>query len=299
MDLLTISEVAKKVKVNEATVRGWLNTGSLTVIDLGPKEGYRINSEDLEDFLARQKTQGALREVTELQIQKESTGCLCSWLRSENQALANFYRENEQVYLKIGEKVKGSLEIAVKSGDPARGKAYNDAMALIYKRWNKTRKDYQKWLLSHESRWEAAREAPLVPEAGQEPQELSLKNKKEELKALFVTQTRSQEEHGPDYYNQLQKESRYNQQVFDWLRKEQEELKAHYLKMEKHLKRIAHDLKAEAKKAAKQMDFVKGQVFNDALVNLYLEWERPKQNYNQWLMEQEVRWQKFKSDIRG
>ena len=299
MELLTIAEVAKKVKVDEATVKGWLKTGTLSVIDLGPKEGYRINPEDLEDFLSRQKTQGAHREVTELQIQKDTTSCLCSWLRSENQALTNFYRENEQVYLKVGEKVKGSLEMAVKSGDPARGKAYNYAMALIYKRWNKTRKEYQNWLLSHESRWEVAKEAPLVPEAAPELQELSLKSKKEELKALLVTQIRSQEEHGPDYFDQLQKESRYHQQVFDWLRQEQEELKAHYLNMEKHLKRIAHDLKAEAKKAGKEMDFVKGQVFNDALVNLYLEWERPKQNYNQWLMEQEVRWQKFKSDISG
>lgn len=298
MEVLTIAEVAKKLKVNEATVKGWLNTGTLSVIDLGPKEGYRIKPADLEEFLTRQKTQGAHREVTEMQLQKESTSCLCSWLRSENQALANFYRENEQVYLKIGEKVKGSLEIAVKSGDPARSKAYNDATALIYKRWNKTRKDYQKWLLHHESRWEAAREATLVPEADPEPKELSLKSKKEELKALLVTQTRSLEEQGPNYFEQLQKEAHYNQQVFDWLRQEQEELKAHYLKMEKHLKRVAHDLKAEAKKAGKQMDFVKGQVYNDALVILYLEWERTKQNYNQWLMEQEVRWQKFKSDLR-
>lgn len=51
--VLTVEQVAKDLKVNPETVRGWIRSGELVAIDLG---GYRITKSDLDDFLERRKT---------------------------------------------------------------------------------------------------------------------------------------------------------------------------------------------------------------------------------------------------
>jgi excisionase family DNA binding protein len=50
---LTVQEVAAMLKVNEETVRRWIRSGELPVLDLGgPKTGYRIRRADLDQFIA-------------------------------------------------------------------------------------------------------------------------------------------------------------------------------------------------------------------------------------------------------
>ncbi len=48
---LTVQEVAAHLKVHEESVRRWIRTGRLAVLDLGsPKAGYRIRRSDLDQF---------------------------------------------------------------------------------------------------------------------------------------------------------------------------------------------------------------------------------------------------------
>lgn len=50
----TVKEVADRLKVGEATVRGWIRDGALRAIDIG--KGWRIADRDLERFLVDHAT---------------------------------------------------------------------------------------------------------------------------------------------------------------------------------------------------------------------------------------------------
>ena len=45
----TVREVADRLKVSEATVRGWIRDGALRAIEIG--KGWRVADTDLEAFL--------------------------------------------------------------------------------------------------------------------------------------------------------------------------------------------------------------------------------------------------------
>ncbi len=48
---LTVQEVAARFRVNEETVRRWIRSGDLPVLNLGgPRAGYRIRQADLDRF---------------------------------------------------------------------------------------------------------------------------------------------------------------------------------------------------------------------------------------------------------
>ena len=49
--LLTVAEVAERLRVNPETVRRWLRSGELSGIPLGPKAGYRVSEAELEAFI--------------------------------------------------------------------------------------------------------------------------------------------------------------------------------------------------------------------------------------------------------
>ena len=50
---LTVKEVAKRLKVNEHTVRRWIESRELHAIDLGGQ--YRITEEDLQEFVKKRR----------------------------------------------------------------------------------------------------------------------------------------------------------------------------------------------------------------------------------------------------
>lgn len=55
-ELLTVSEVAERVKVTPLTVRRWINAGELPAAKLGGnKAGWRIDADDLAAFLDRRR----------------------------------------------------------------------------------------------------------------------------------------------------------------------------------------------------------------------------------------------------
>jgi len=50
---LTVEQVAERLAVNPETVRRWIRSGALPVLQLGgPRTGYRINELDLEAFIS-------------------------------------------------------------------------------------------------------------------------------------------------------------------------------------------------------------------------------------------------------
>ena len=54
VELLTVQEVAKHLRVDEKTVRRWIIKGELAAIDLGKE--YRIYRKDLDTFIEKRRT---------------------------------------------------------------------------------------------------------------------------------------------------------------------------------------------------------------------------------------------------
>jgi excisionase family DNA binding protein len=52
--MLTIEEVAERMRVNEKTVRNWIASGELPAFPIG-KRGYRISETDLRKFVEARK----------------------------------------------------------------------------------------------------------------------------------------------------------------------------------------------------------------------------------------------------
>lgn len=50
-ELLTINEVADRLKVTHRTVRNWIDSGALATVRIGSKL-IRIRTSDLEDFIS-------------------------------------------------------------------------------------------------------------------------------------------------------------------------------------------------------------------------------------------------------
>ena len=52
--MLTVEEVAERMRVNEKTVRNWIASGELLAFPIG-KRGYRISETDLHNFVEGRK----------------------------------------------------------------------------------------------------------------------------------------------------------------------------------------------------------------------------------------------------
>ena len=53
--IYTVSEIAKRLKVREKTVRNWIHSGDLVAIYLGKE--YRIRESSLQDFIRMREQQ--------------------------------------------------------------------------------------------------------------------------------------------------------------------------------------------------------------------------------------------------
>ncbi|MFL5629364.1 MAG: helix-turn-helix domain-containing protein [Ktedonobacteraceae bacterium] len=52
--MLTVEEIAERMRVNEKTVRSWITSGELPAFPVG-KRGYRISGNDLHSFVEARK----------------------------------------------------------------------------------------------------------------------------------------------------------------------------------------------------------------------------------------------------
>lgn len=52
--MLTVEDVADRMRVNEKTVRNWIMSGELAAFPIG-KRGYRISETDLHNFVEARK----------------------------------------------------------------------------------------------------------------------------------------------------------------------------------------------------------------------------------------------------
>ena len=58
VELLTVAEVAERLKVQPLTIRRWLKSGELAGIQLGDRAGWRISEDDLGRFLDQRRGPG-------------------------------------------------------------------------------------------------------------------------------------------------------------------------------------------------------------------------------------------------
>src|SRR5258708_35739630 len=58
--MYTVEEVAKRLRVNPRTVRGWIASGELVALDVGRE--YRISQSDLNAFMEKRKTDKRKKE---------------------------------------------------------------------------------------------------------------------------------------------------------------------------------------------------------------------------------------------
>ena len=58
--MYTVEEVAKRLRVNPRTVRGWIASGELIALDVGRE--YRISQSDLNAFMEKRKTDKRKKE---------------------------------------------------------------------------------------------------------------------------------------------------------------------------------------------------------------------------------------------
>ena len=56
MEMLTVAEVAERLKVQPLTVRRWLKSGDLSGIQLGDRAGWRITEDDLRAFIEARRS---------------------------------------------------------------------------------------------------------------------------------------------------------------------------------------------------------------------------------------------------
>lgn len=55
--MLTVKQVARRMSVDEATVRRWIQSGDLRAVNIGRiRPEYRIRPSDLEDFISHRET---------------------------------------------------------------------------------------------------------------------------------------------------------------------------------------------------------------------------------------------------
>lgn len=52
--IYTVSEIARRLKVKEKTVRNWIHSGELVAIYLGKE--YRIRESSLQDFIRKRES---------------------------------------------------------------------------------------------------------------------------------------------------------------------------------------------------------------------------------------------------
>ncbi len=55
--LLTVEQVAKRLQVNEYTVRRWLRDGELEGTPFGGRTGWRVSEEAVASFLERRRVE--------------------------------------------------------------------------------------------------------------------------------------------------------------------------------------------------------------------------------------------------
>ncbi len=58
-DILSVQDVAKRLDVHDQTVRRWLKSGQLKGMPFGGRTGWRIEEEDLREFIESMKKAAA------------------------------------------------------------------------------------------------------------------------------------------------------------------------------------------------------------------------------------------------
>lgn len=91
----------------------------------------------------------------------------------------------------------------------------------------------------------------------------------------------------------IEEETVVFENLYVWLQEENNELSKMYKKLDHCLLQVVDQFKMGWDSAQRAGERARAQAFQDALMEVYQRWEKPKQTYQQWLMDHEKRWQIF------
>ncbi len=107
--LLTVEEIADRLRIHEETVRRWLRAGQLKGIRLGSKSGYRVAQADFDEFMRQRGTwrsdtvrtdlerrildaiadHGVLESVLAMDLGVDTATVRAAWMRLQQQGLVS------------------------------------------------------------------------------------------------------------------------------------------------------------------------------------------------------------------
>ncbi|MTV49283.1 hypothetical protein GJ688_09865 [Heliobacillus mobilis] len=293
----TVDDIVGRMKVSKERVLTWILAGMLSATDLEGKGDYRIRQQDLDLFLARQKdrTYQALEKVR-ARVEEETIvlGDLYDWLQQENGSLSSLYKQMDDCLLQVVEQFKSQWDSARQSGEHIRARAFQDALTEVYQRWERPKQIYQQWLINQEKRWQLfiAQLGPLLESNA------GLVTPSDPFLAIHMSELNTNNS-TPDILMETKKRNRdFYQALYLWAKRENTALREHYERMERCISRIVEALQNSAKKASKNMEFERGQSFQDAANIAYYQWEQSRSVYNQWLLGFHERWQTCQSTVK-
>jgi len=295
--VFTVPEVALRLRVDLDTVMDLIKTGRLPAVYLGSGAGYRVTLADLKEFFRSQKEQTraeAAEVFRHVETERQAMAGLCDWLKQEKEELGECCRLLSKAVESTIHKLNHNLDNARQSGDHSRVKAINGALFTIFDKWSSPRFAFSDHITKGERRWRdfctnCREDGPEVKAVWTWlRQEGVIPHGPLNLSARYVF---------PQQHKQTWEERNMYQNLYLWLRQEQEALIKHYNKMDKSVKKILHSLKSASKKAGKNMDFYESQAYNEAMLNLYESWEEARLRYNNWLEGSAERWHEFKRKL--
>ncbi|ABZ82960.1 hypothetical protein HM1_0341 [Heliomicrobium modesticaldum Ice1] len=283
----TLADVSDHLKVPRERVMAWVLAGDLAAVDLDGSGEYRIRQEELTDFLRRQQERTNLAvEKTRRKIEEEAIvlSGLYDWLQQDNASLAALYKTMDDCLLQVIDQFKSQYDNARSSGEISRARAFQDGLLEVYARWEKPKQAYQQWLLSQERRWQVfiAQLGPMMESDG------VLLTPADPFLAINMSDS-NDDSQGTILENRRRHRDFY-QALYLWTKRENNTLREHYERMERCISKMVDAMQDMAKKASKNMEFERGQAFQEASTIIYQQWEHSRSQYNQWLLGFHERW---------
>ncbi|QGG49275.1 helix-turn-helix domain-containing protein [Heliorestis convoluta] len=92
---------------------------------------------------------------------------------------------------------------------------------------------------------------------------------------------------------QIEEEAIVFENLYEWMQEENKMLSRQYQNMDDCLLQVLEQYKESWEGSLSAGDKGKAQAYQEAMVEVYDRWEKPKQEYQQWVMSHEKRWQIF------
>ncbi|KAB2952509.1 helix-turn-helix domain-containing protein [Heliorestis acidaminivorans] len=96
---------------------------------------------------------------------------------------------------------------------------------------------------------------------------------------------------------QIEEEAIIFENLYEWMQEEYKMLTTQYQNIDDCLLDVLEQYKEGWERCLTSGERAKAQVYQEAMMEIYNRWEKPKQDYQQWLMNHEKRWQIFMAQL--